>query len=504
MKATRPVTSGQKAAAPKIYLPRIIGERMHPSRIKSIGIDIGTTTTHLVVSELEFANVSRGAEVPKLAVVNRTILYQSPIYFTPLNAAGVIDAEGVAMLLQRELEGAKVSANEIDTGAVIVTGETAKKRNAAQLARELANQSGNFVVAVAGAKLESLLSGKGAGAALYSRENSKTVCNIDIGGGTTNFSVFENGNCIECASLGIGGRFIQLDESFLVKSLTDSAEDFLDGVAKLKLVSVNKVLERETAQLFCNLLSEVILHACTRKKTPQIVQRLLQTEPLKLNYEIDEFWFSGGVAECMSAPKKEDIPFGDMGNLLARALLLALAEREMNYRISPGGIRATVIGAGSHSLQVAGHTVTVSCADQLPLKDVRILRPFDSLTADSDENTIRQRLASALQRSEGNEDQGRIAVVINDLSNTSYEILNRWAMVFSEAYEASKIQPLIILSERDVALALGQAIRRRNQELQVLVLDSVDLSYGDYIDIGNPLAGGSSIPLTIKTLIFNE
>ncbi|MBX9568818.1 MAG: ethanolamine ammonia-lyase reactivating factor EutA [Candidatus Obscuribacterales bacterium] len=476
-----------------------------PTRMKSIGIDIGTTTTHLVVSELVLANISTENQVPRLQVVERKILFQSRIHLTPLDTTGAIDASAVAALVTSELASADFSTSDIQTGAVIITGESAKKRNAKELAKELADQTGDFVVAAAGPHLESLLSGKGAGAAAYSKDNSKTICNIDIGGGTTNFSVFKNGRCIDQACLGIGGRFIQLDENFLVKSMTDSAEDFLDGVAKLKLVKVGRTLEKETAQLFCNLLSEVIMHACTRKKTPQIVQRLMQTDALKIEYEVDEYWFSGGVADCMMEPREADIPYGDMGNLLARALLQALAERELRYKICADAIRATVIGAGTHSLQISGHTVTVWATADLPLKNVRIIRPFDGLSAHAPEAEIRRRLASALGVTSNQEDQNKVAIVIDDLSHASYEILNRWAAVFASEHASCKTnEPLIILCEMDVGLALGQSIRKNNPNIRLIVLDNVDLSYGDYIDIGTQLGTNSSVPVAIKTLIFNS
>ena len=476
------------------------------NQLRSIGIDIGTTTTHLVVSELQLGNISKGNEVPRLQVINRTVVYQSPIHFTPLDPhTGIIDAEAVVAMVESELSKANFTSSDIQTGAIIITGETARKRNAAELVKRLAEHAGDFVVAAAGAELESILSGKGSGAELYSQENSKTICNIDIGGGTTNFSVFRNGNCVDTACLGIGGRFIQLDESFIVSALTDSAEDFLDGVAKLKLVKVGAKLEFETAQLFCNLLSEVILHTCTRKRAPQIVQRLLQTDALKLDYSIDEYWFSGGIAECMLRPHKNQVPFGDMGNLLAQCLLQALEERELNYKISPGGIRATVIGAGTHTLQVSGHTVTVSCAELLPLRNVRILRPFENLSANAQESEIRERLSVGLKQAAGNEDQSELALAISDLSQASYDELNRWAASFAKEHaNTMAARPLIILSEQDIGLALGQAIRRANPDIRLLVLDNVDHRYGDYIDIGNPIGTGSSVPLTVKTLIFNS
>lgn len=75
----------------------------------SAGIDIGTTTTHLVISRIGIA-VERGwGTVPKAEIKEKTILYQSPIYFTPL-ADGQIDLPRVQTLIDRELEKGRYNA----------------------------------------------------------------------------------------------------------------------------------------------------------------------------------------------------------------------------------------------------------------------------------------------------------------------------------------------------------------------------------------------------------
>ena len=43
----------------------------------------------------------------------------------------------------------------------------------------------------------------------------------------------------------------------------------------------------------------------------------------------------------------------------------------------------------------------------------------------------------------------------------------------------------------------------RNQK-DVICIDSIHASSGDYIDIGEPVAGGQVLPVVIKTLIFNS
>lgn len=469
--------------------------------IISAGIDIGTSTSHLTISRLHFANVSAGNRIAKLAINAREIIYRSAIYETPLNEDSSINAGAVAALLEREYDRAGYTAGQIQTGAVIVTGESAKLRNARELALSVAGLAGDFVVASAGPDLESLIAGKGSGAEEYSRRESKVICNIDIGGGTCNYAVFDCGRLIDTACLAIGGRCIRFNDRGEVCKFTDSGETFLDGVAKLQLLPLNCKADMPLLELIANLLAEVILHAASSMAPPQIVQRLLINKPLRHDYKIDEFLISGGVAECMQMTDLVDNPFAfrDMGVLLGEALKEALAERLLAYRLSPQGIRATVIGAGMHSLQLSGCTVMVA-EDLLPLRNLRILRPFLADDAGLESSQIGEKLRLCLTELEQPE---LAAIAVCDLSKLSYEELKNWArtiLFVHRQYRADS--PLIILSQEDIGLALGQTIKQLDDKLELIVLDGVDLSCGDYIDIARPVKGGMAVPLTVKTLIF--
>ena len=61
----------------------------------SVGIDIGTSTTQLILSRLTLANRANPFSVPRIAIEDREVLYRSGIHFTPLLSDTVIDAEGV-------------------------------------------------------------------------------------------------------------------------------------------------------------------------------------------------------------------------------------------------------------------------------------------------------------------------------------------------------------------------------------------------------------------------
>ena len=117
--------------------------------IKSVGIDIGTSTTQLIFSELTIENEASNV-VPRINIVDKKVTYRSKIYFTPLLDQKTIDAEKVKGIIEKEYQDAGMKPEDLSTGAVIITGETARKQNANVVLDTLSNLAGDFVVATAG------------------------------------------------------------------------------------------------------------------------------------------------------------------------------------------------------------------------------------------------------------------------------------------------------------------------------------------------------------------
>ena len=179
----------------------------------SVGIDIGTSTTQLIFSKLIVENMASSFSVPRISIVDKEIIYKSEVYFTPLISNTEIDRDKIKELVELEYKKANICKSDIQTGAVIITGETARKENANDVLHSLSGFAGDFVVATAGPDLESIISGKGAGAHIYSKEHSTSVVNLDIGGGTTNLALFKRGEVCDTGCLDIGGRLIKIDKS---------------------------------------------------------------------------------------------------------------------------------------------------------------------------------------------------------------------------------------------------------------------------------------------------
>ena len=179
--------------------------------ILSVGIDIGTSTTQLIFSRLTIENLASSYMVPRIRIVDKEVTYRSEIYFTPLLSQTEIDAEKVKGIIEREYRKAGMKPEDLQTGAVIITGETARKQNANSVLASLSSMAGDFVVATAGPDLESVLSAKGAGADRISEEKRIAVANIDIGGGTSNIALFQKGSLKGTSCLDIGGRLIKVE-----------------------------------------------------------------------------------------------------------------------------------------------------------------------------------------------------------------------------------------------------------------------------------------------------
>ena len=88
---------------------------------------------------------------------------------------------------------ADLEPGDIDSGAVILTGEAIKRHNARAIADLFSEEAGRFVCASAGHHMECQMAAHGSGAVALSRGHGATLLNVDIGGGTTKFALIEKG-----------------------------------------------------------------------------------------------------------------------------------------------------------------------------------------------------------------------------------------------------------------------------------------------------------------------
>ncbi len=184
---------------------------MNTRQLLSVGIDIGTTTTQVIFSHLELVNRAAVSQVPRYEFIKREISWQSPVFFTPVDKQGGLKEAELKSLILEQYQAAGIAPESVDSGAIIITGESAKTRNARPAVMALSQSLGDFVVASAGPHLESVIAGHGAGAQTLSEQRLCRVLNIDIGGGTANYALFDAGKISGTACLNVGGRLLETD-----------------------------------------------------------------------------------------------------------------------------------------------------------------------------------------------------------------------------------------------------------------------------------------------------
>ena len=141
----------------------------------SVGVDIGSSTSHLVFSRLLLERLDN-----RYVVSKREVVHESGVLLTPYRADQSIDADALRTFIDTQYDLAKVDPRAIDTGALILTGVAVRRSNARAIGDLFAAQAGKFVSVSAGDALETTLAAFGSGAAARSIRESNRVMNVDI------------------------------------------------------------------------------------------------------------------------------------------------------------------------------------------------------------------------------------------------------------------------------------------------------------------------------------
>ena len=356
----------------------------------------------------------------------------------------------------------------MDTGAIIITGETSRKENARAVLDALSDLAGEFVVATAGPDLESILAAKGAGAVAYSEETGKTVLHMDIGGGTSNLALIQDGKIRKTGCLNVGGRLVKLSDTGEITYVSPVLQGLFSG-------KPGKKITQEEASALADTLTRALEMAAGLREPTALLDQLLTKET-------GEVWqppekpavlsFSGGVADCIEKAHPW-LEFGDIGPILGQSIRKSrLCQGQ--YRLGTQTIRATVIGAGCHSTQLSGSTVF--CQNiRFPLKNIPV----------TEENR--------------GQFEGSVILSVPGETPPTYDRVQTLAR---ELTRGSPAEVLVCL-EADMAKALGHALSARLPEnARILCIDRVRALPDTYLDIGAPVGG--AFPVVLKTLVLER
>ncbi len=423
------------------------------------------------------------------------MIHRSNVILTPYSSERRIDTDALGTFIARSYAEAGWSPDDVDTGAVITTGEAARKENAAAIVALFSGQAGKFVCATAGHHLESLLAAHGSGAVALSRDAATPlVLNIDIGGGTTKLAVCRDGHVEETAALDIGARVVSWDTAGTINSVTRAGA----RVAKEAGVQIAAGDRRDERALYA--IAERIADLALRVPTGKDFDdpSVWLTDPLVAGGPFRALVFSGGVAEYINGLQDEE--FGDLGLRLGRAIQRRRAEFEVLRPVE--SIRATCIGASQYSVQVSGDTLFLSDPTLLPLRDLAAIavRP-ETASAGAIANEIRRGIAR-LDR-----EDGRFALAMRWRHGPAYPALRELCAGIADGTHEllGAHSPLVVILDADLAGIVGQMLRDElGVRAPVICVDQIALSDLDFIDIGAVLPEKSVVPVVVKSLVFSQ
>jgi len=471
-------------------------------KLLSVGIDIGSSTSHLVFSQLALER-ERSLLNPtnRFQLVDREIVYESEIVFTPLLDRTTIDIEAIVEFCKEEYRKAGITPDMVESGAVVVTGETAKKQNAEEIVRRLSSESGKFVSASAGPNYESVLGVMGSGIVDQSLRRKKTILHVDIGGGTSNLAIASNGQVVSTSCINVGGRLLGIDSEFKIWRIDEPAKFVMNELdMNYKL---GDIIPEDDVRSIARELAKALVEVMKGPAKSRIANELMMTDELDFSILIDEFSFSGGVAEIYYGSEE---PFDDIGRHLTEEVKTLVDDLGLVVIEPENLIRATVIGAGAFTLSVSGSTCYFDESIEFPISNIPVV-PVNVTRENYSPDTVRKEVRRAFTKFDMMEGDDLVALYFQDSLYRSYSWLQEFVSAIESALpiSAATKKMIILLFKTDIGKMVGLTIRRETSiQHNLICLDELDLEEGDWVDIGEPLYAGQAFPVTVKSLVFNK
>ena len=484
----------QMAEADSALIAQAIWEQ-ETIELKTVGIDIGSSTSHLLFAQVTLKRLSEGLS-SRFVVVDRQIIWRSPIMLTPFLADGSIDAHALEHFIHHAYHDAGLRRSDIDSGAVILTGEAIKRSNARAIDEIFARESGKFVCATAGHKLESILAAHGSGATALSRRRHECGLHVDVGGGTTKLALIDHGEIVSVAAFAVGGRLLAQDAQGAWTRIDDSAKLVAKelGITASPASFADETVRRAIAAR----LAAVVVDQISGTALDALGHALELTAPLARTSAPAFMTFSGGVSEYIFG--RETISHGDIAKLLADEIVKQIKGRISVPVIEPKErIRATVIGASQFTVQVSGKTIYLPDPGVLPVHNIPVLHLGMDLSGQIDIAGIVAAFrdsADILDLDAG----ARVALAFTWDGEPEYSRLLAMAQAIMQfaAPSGQRSELLFLMIDGDVGASIGRILHEElHLDGKIVSIDGIKLRELDFVDVGELLNPPGVVPVVI-------
>lgn len=466
-------------------------------KLTSVGVDIGSSTSHLIFSRLEMKQ-----QGTRYVVVRRTVLSESEIVLTPYVNDSTIDVKALGSFINRQYEKAGLSREDVDTGALILTGVAVRRRNARAIGELFAREAGRFVAVSAGDGLEATMAAHGSGAVARSARNGETILNIDIGGGTSKLALCTNGKVREVTAIDVGARLVAMDHRGSIARVEEAAHQHA-AAAGIR-VELGQRVEPSQLRLMASTMADCLFEVLRRGTPSPAARDLLRLPPLSYRGRIDAISFSGGVSEYIYG--KESGDFGDLGAMLAEEIKKRANELGIPVVDPAARIRATVIGASQYTIQVSGSTIFVTPMEAVPVRNVPVVAPDLPLQGEEiDQTAVCQSVRSALAPLDLSDGKRPVAVAFHWEGSATFARLKAFCSGLTDGLRnvLANGHPIILVNDGDIGGILGLHLKEETKvENPVISIDGIALNEFDYIDIGALIPSSGAVPVVIKSLVF--
>lgn len=456
----------------------------------SVGVDIGSSTSHFAVSRLRMA-MNGARYVPSGA----SLVYQSEVLLTPYLDGDQIDSASLSLFLDEQYRRAGLDRGSVDTGAVLLTGVAAERANARKVAELFADSTGKFVAVSAGHHLEAELGARGSGALLASRLTDRRVLHLDVGGGTTKLVYCERGRIAATGAIAVGARLLVRDGRDRIVRLERAGRVALTALG-IPAVLGDRLADSDVSAV-AEYLAQQVVGVAAALGTASVADGFLLTEQLTVG-PIDAISFSGGLAEYIYGRETER--FGDLGPDLARAIRARIEYLETPI-IEPrsSGIRATVMGASQFTARMTSQTILVDPPEALPLRNL----PAVVVSVD-DPTILADEIRLAAQARDIDLDDQSCAVALRWTGSATYHRIGQTCAGLLEALaKPDRAGPFVVIADEDVGRLLGLHIREHGlYSGPIVCVDGIDLEPFDYVDISAPQTPNGVTTVVVRSLVF--